>query len=156
MKYSETPEDFKPIRDAYITERWSQLAELEQTWGERAVRYLFLVNAGGAIAVLTFMGANKEIADLTWTRWMLFLFVLGVIAVGVLQAYQLHFIQWLYITWRRGVSAFKNDQITWGHLTDGDTERSSGPAAVYLLGYLSFAMFLVSTAIGAWNFLLCR
>lgn len=56
IKFSQSPDSWKADRDAYLTGRWSQLANLQQIWAERVIRYAFLVNAGGAVAMLTFMG----------------------------------------------------------------------------------------------------
>jgi hypothetical protein len=65
-----------------INERWRQLHALEKEWAERAVQYLFLTNAGGAIATLSFLGASEKAFNRTGLKWSLALFVAGLILVG--------------------------------------------------------------------------
>ena len=158
MKFSDTPPEFVTTRDAYIKERWEQLAELQQIWSERVIRYLMLVNAGGAVAVLAFMGAIASKGDRypIWASGMLVLFVLGLIAVGVLQIYSQHRHDWLYLQWRNGVTDFHEDKTTWFSMTSDDIKRSSRPIPFYVLVHLSFAMFLLASAVGAWNLLFCK
>ena len=149
MKYSEAPEAVKTQRSEYIKARWEQLADLQKMWIERIYRYLFLINAGGAVAILTFMGSRSEIAESWWARTMLLLFVLGLILVGVMQAYNLHFINWLFARWRTEVTDFYDDKLHWEVMTKDDFERAKEPLTVYILGYISFGCFIAATGIGA-------
>lgn len=70
--YSQLDQATKDALNAYINRRWGQLYELEKEWGERALKYLFLTNSGGAIATLSFLGAAKELTGVG-TKVALFL-----------------------------------------------------------------------------------
>jgi hypothetical protein len=58
--------------------------------GSEARRFLFFVNAGGAVALLSFMGTQEAVrkAPIAWLA--LGLFFLGLVAVGALQALNWH------------------------------------------------------------------
>ncbi|MGH7824985.1 MAG: hypothetical protein ACREQ7_07385 [Candidatus Binatia bacterium] len=52
-----------PTREQYefVDIRWNQLNALAKEDAERAINYLLLTNAGGAIATLSFLGAVESI-----------------------------------------------------------------------------------------------
>jgi len=56
--FSKQDPALRKILGGYINQRWEQLYELEKEWGERALKYLLLTNAGGAIATLSFLGTS--------------------------------------------------------------------------------------------------
>ncbi len=62
--YSQLDPATKEVINAQINRRWGQLYELEKEWGEKALKYLFLTNSGGAIATLSFLGAAEELTAL--------------------------------------------------------------------------------------------
>src|SRR6266446_6638553 len=86
VKLSEMPNEMREVRLAYVKERWSQLADLEKEYGQSAFTYLMVVNSGGAAAVLSFMGAMKTTTPILGAQWMLALYLLGVILVGIVRA----------------------------------------------------------------------
>ena len=43
----------------FIDARWAQLHEIEKESADNIFRYLLLVNSGGAIATLSFLGASS-------------------------------------------------------------------------------------------------
>jgi len=62
MKFSDTknPELHK-ARIEYVNRRWRDLYERQLDVGDRVIKYLILINSGGAVAVLSFMGAMKTL-----------------------------------------------------------------------------------------------
>jgi hypothetical protein len=154
-KYQEFDPQYRERVDRFITDRWNQLNELERDWADKVVRYLFLTNSGGAIAVLTYMGTQPEQAESAGARWMLVLFSLGVVLVGVLSVLTAHKINWMFTNWRRDVSDFWAGAIDYEVMTRNDSARSGVHMAQYVLGYSSFLCFLGALAIGAFK-LLCR
>jgi hypothetical protein len=138
-----------PEQHDYINVRWSQLNTLSKEASDKAMSFLMVTNAGGAVATLSFLGAVKEMR-LQWAPQMaLFLFILGVILVGVHAAIWVHRIENLYRHWRTDATRFITDQLTWQVLTDDDDERSySGIWKFYAVGYLSFACFIFGAIIG--------
>ena len=62
---------------SWINTRWSQLYQLEKEAGELSIKYLFLTNAGGAVAILGFIGASQSLGAIGAVRIALLLFALG-------------------------------------------------------------------------------
>jgi uncharacterized integral membrane protein len=148
MKHSEATAEVRAQRADYVKGRWEQLADLQKMWIERVIRYLFIINSGGAVAMLTFMSSHTAIAESPWALSMLLLFVIGVILVGVLQIFNMHFINRLYALWREEVEKFYGDDLNWEVLISADADRSGEPAIVYVLGYISFGCFITAAVIG--------
>jgi hypothetical protein len=69
-----------------INLRWQQLYELEKEWGQTAIKYLVMFNAGGAIATLSFVGALGASQIGNTAIVALSLFVEGVIIAGFMLA----------------------------------------------------------------------
>jgi len=59
-KYSESNEPDKKVFREFISQRWFQLYNLDKDWAERALKYLLLTNAGGAIATMSFIGVTSH------------------------------------------------------------------------------------------------
>jgi hypothetical protein len=139
-----------PENARYIDVRSSHLSQLLMLWIERVLKYLFLTNAGGAIAVLSFMGASQEVRAMASPKWALGCFLVGVFLVGVLSAYQLQHSANLNTEWRNDVQDYLAGQITWEKLIQSDKTRSYVVTSClgYLLSYGSFLCFVVGSAIG--------
>ncbi len=147
--YSKLEQPLKEVLNAHINRRWGQLYELEKEWGERALKYLFLTNSGGAIATLSFMGAEKGY-NVFGTKAGLFLFVLGIVFAGISTAKIFHHMSWLLKKYKQGVEDFYADTITWTDLADADKERAVPDCFDYIIPYLSFLCFIVGSGIGAY------
>ena len=143
-----------PDETRYIDIRGSFLSQLLMLWIDRVLRYLFLTNAGGAIAVLSFMGASENVRAMLGPKWALGFFVMGLILLGILSAYQLHHSAELNNEWRRSLQQYLAGRITWDVLIEGDQERSYLVTGCfgYLLGYGSFLCFSVGSGIGLFLF----
>lgn len=153
MKYSETPEDLRSSRIDYINERWGQLNGLFKDYSDHALKYLFLTNAGGAAAVLGFLGTSSEAREALGPKLSLGVFLLGLIATGALNAKLVHRIDSIFQQWRKNVSRYFQDEITWQELTEEDDRISWGSTKEYALGYLAFGSFIVGSLIGVAQFL---
>jgi len=148
MKYSETNEEMRQHRMKYIDERWGQLSNMAQEASQRAVNLLFLINSGGAVAMLSFMGASEKIRTLAGPKYSLGIFVLGIILTAILNAYILHRLEWIFTNWRKDVRGYYEDQINWQDLNKADDERSWSNNIEYVLGYAAFACFIVGAIFG--------
>lgn len=65
-----------------INRRLFERVQFFNYWTEHCVRYLLFVNAGGVIAVLTFMGIFKIDNLISWAGLALGFFTVGLILVG--------------------------------------------------------------------------
>ena len=150
---SETPEEIRESRIEYIRERWKQLSDTQGTRTEAFVKHLTLSNAGGALAVLSFLGAAYDRAMEVSAPLMLAFFVAGLLLVGVLHLAQLGKVAGLFEGWRNDVGLFYSDRLTWGELLGRDRQRLSPPSHVLVLGGASFICFVVGGALGLWGVL---
>ena len=121
--YSQLDPATKEVINAHINRRWGQLYELEKEWGEKALKYLFLTNSGGAIATLSFLGAAEEITGVG-TKVALFLFVLGLVLAGISIATTFHHMSGLLKQYKEGVEDLYGDKITWVALAEADKKRA--------------------------------
>ncbi|HVS26749.1 MAG TPA: hypothetical protein VHE58_05560 [Burkholderiales bacterium] len=141
-----------PVRDrliGHIDRRWRQLYELEKEWGERALKYLFLTNSGGAIATLSFLGAYDKALNLVSTKIALFLFVFGVFLAGVSTAKTFHHMSRLLKEYKLGVEHFYSDKVSWDYLIEEDKKRAEASFMDYAIPYASFGCFVGGSIAGA-------
>jgi len=57
--YKDIPDAQKPAFVEIINRRWGQLNGLERDWSDKAVKYLFVTNSGGAVALLNFISIKR-------------------------------------------------------------------------------------------------
>lgn len=137
-----------PEESQFIDERFNQLIALSKDAVERALKYLFLANAGGAAATLSFLGAVNAIRTQWAPKVALTFFVLGLILVGVHTAIWVHYSESLYSNFRRDVTQFYQNQITFEAMAADDFKRSQKTKWLYIVGYLTFGCFIAGAAIG--------
>ncbi|MGD9730468.1 MAG: hypothetical protein AB7R40_24200 [Nitrospiraceae bacterium] len=142
-----SPERRREVRE-YVKTRWSELAEFQGNSEQAAITYIFLVNSGGAIAILGFMGATRTTTPFVNAPAMLFAFALGVVLVGFLRAIVYYRVAYRFHRWRDGVRKFYGNEWSWEWLIahDEDLGWSFWPADVCGLG--SFACFLFGVILG--------
>jgi hypothetical protein len=133
----------------FINVRWGQLNALSKESAERAINFLMLTNAGGAVATLSFLGAVQTIRSQWAPQLALFFFILGIILVGVHTAVWVHHVEHMYKHWRIDSTRFLANQLSWDVLNADDDTRSERQVwLLYTLGYLSFACFVLGAFIG--------
>lgn len=120
---------------------------------ESGIRYLFLVNAGGAVAVLSFLAANKANRE-AGPLVALGCFSLGLVFVGVLHAYRAAYFGRRWRTWWDELSRFFADAIPWEDVNSSLAKASKEHWWPYALGYFSGALFVAGALIG-FGLLLC-
>ncbi len=155
MKYSEGSDENRKTNVNFIVERWKQLYELETERAAERIKYLLFVNAGATVAMLAFLGSVEAIRYMLWPKVMLGFFVLGVILVGLLHIYRENRVASLFEEWQKGTAEYYKETKDFSDLINEDTTRSGAPRPKFtshLLGYLSFACFVIGTLIGMCNF----
>lgn len=134
----------------YFHDRRSFLTNLLMLQIERVLKYLFLTNSGGAIAVLSFMGASGSIRTLSGPKWALGCFVFGIIMIGFLSAYQLFRFARLKKKLEEDISRYSTDKLGFNGLVKLDKERSYTVTSLfgYICGCITFASFIIGCIIG--------
>ncbi len=146
--YSKITPELRKARLDYINQRWGQLYELEKETAQDAIKMLFLVNAGGAVANLSFIGAIGSSSIDDFAKYSLACFLVGIILVGFSKAKQFHHMSRLFKHWKRDTSAYFKDKITWESLDSEDDKRAAEDIVDYVLPYGAFAAFLAGCAYG--------
>lgn|GEM_PF-848612 len=152
MKYDEHETDARKLHESYITERWSQLSQIEMDWTTDAIKYLFLINAGASAAILTFIGAVEGVRGMYWPWLMLLCFTLGIICVGFIHVIRVRRVDYLYSNWRSDVRDYYDLKICWDKLVNDDDTRAYKFDLAYICGYSGFALFILGVIVGAVNF----
>jgi hypothetical protein len=149
MKHSETPGNLKAFRTNYLDKRWAQLNGLVGDYADGVIKYLFLINSGGVVAIMSFMGTSIDIRNNFQVKSALFLFGVGILLVGCLKIFLYHKVEWIYKNWRKNSHNYLNDKIGWNKLIEDDNERSFSNTKAYLIGYGAFFAFLIGSGFGA-------
>ncbi|MDQ8205718.1 hypothetical protein [Pelagicoccus sp. SDUM812003] len=136
------------LLDSRINQRWEQLYELEKESALSALQYLFLTNAGGAVATLAFIGTSGVYKIGLGSKFALAFFVLGVIFSGISRAKQFHHLNKVFKNWRRLVSEFRSGKKTWNEINEEDEKLAVSDFFDYAFPYASFICFILGALIG--------
>lgn len=148
MKLNETETQLRAARLKYIDTRWEQLNGLSKDAAERAIKYLMLTNAGGAVAMLSYFGANEEVRVLIAPKFALGFFLFGILFVGILDALMLHHIERIFKNWREASQQYLENKLDWETLDQGDDNISYRVWPQYLAGYTSFFCLIAGAVTG--------
>jgi len=153
MLFTELPPEAQERELADINVRWGQLYRLVKDVSDQVIKYLLLTNSGGAVAVLSFLGASQEVRELQAPKIALALFAVGVIMSGVLLALRLHQFEWLDKQFRVDVTAYLNGKLERAELYAHDQARTESRMfrINYIVGYLSFGCFIGGGLIGLFS-----
>lgn len=125
----------------HIDQRWGQLYELEKEWGKEAIKYLMLVNAGGAVATLSFIGTSDAVRAAVTPKIALLLFFLGLLCSGWMIAYTYETMSRLFRRWQKDVEAHDRKEISYDELLRRDDERVPSGVVDRVLGYTALGSF---------------
>lgn len=142
----------------YIEERWSQLSDLEAASVAEAWKYLTLVNAGGATATIALMGALGTVRPevLPSALFILSLFTVGLILVGIGRALSYYQANRLFTQWRKDVKQFYAQEVDFENLLSNDNHRCESfmrCKRIYwaeLVAWLSFFCIIVGVGTGGY------
>ena len=82
--HSKVPKNILEQRDKYIENRWEEHSQSSYQTAQDAIKFLFLVNSGGAVASLSFLGASK-VPD-SYFKFSLISFCVGLVFIGFLHS----------------------------------------------------------------------
>ena len=86
----------------YYSERFWQLHKLHTDYAKMCWQFLIVVNGGGAVATLTYIGAVDELRKALWIYWALTGYVVGIVLVGAALAHQVLKFELMLKAWRSG------------------------------------------------------
>lgn len=146
---TETPKELLDSRNQYINERWSQLMILQSKYADEIIKYLFLVNSGGAIAVLSYLGTGSNMLDTFYAKMSLLSFALGIVFVGIVRAFLIHRSYNYLNAWQRDVQKYHKQEISWQELIALDDNRTKNSYWEFVFGYLSALCFIIGIVLGS-------
>lgn len=117
----------------------------------RLAKYLFISNAGGAVATLSFLGAIEKFRSLPpiSLRISLIYFAIGIILVGCIRVRQYYRSENLHDGWNADVNSFFSGELTWEVINKRDEKRCKASRWGYILSGGSFACFIFGIIAGA-------
>jgi hypothetical protein len=153
MKFTDLTEDKKLFIFTRVDEHTKRVQSESLGSLEAGINYLFLINAGGAVAVLSFLGAAEKAEVRTSPLVALAFFAVGVMLVGAIKAFRVHYFGKRSTAWFTESARFFAGEIDWQDLNERYGKAAVEPRWPYVVGYASFACFVIGALIGFW--LLC-
>ncbi|MBN1787163.1 MAG: hypothetical protein JW806_02075 [Sedimentisphaerales bacterium] len=135
-------------RNKVISDRWSELHGFYTKHADEIMKYLFYVNAGGAGAVLGFMGSSETVRGLIAVRISLCCFAIGLICIGILRTFLTHMAKSFFDNWRNDVGNYYTTKISFTQLNENDSTRTESEKWPYFFGYLSGVSFIAGVIFG--------
>lgn len=153
MKYdSETPQHILTEYINHVDSRWHQLNDLLLEIVSDGIKYLFYVNAGGCVAVITFIGTSDSVRQLDWPWNVLCLFFVGLVFVGLLNFSRYHVVDKLLFDWQKDVDVFYKGKLDFDEMGKRDDKRVGKSRWILLFAYVSFGCFLAGGIVGFVNY----
>lgn len=151
VKYSESTDEQTTANLDYIDRRWRQLHEMENRRADTALNYLFLVSGGAAAATLTYIGnLSKDGTSVPPSAfWMLGLFSVAVLLVGLLKIWVTYKIVGIFMGWRTIVRRYYSDEITWIEALQADEANVRRWGwIIHILAWLTYFSIAGGVAVG--------
>ena len=135
-----------------MAERLRPLWDMQWKSIDEAVKYLFLVNSGGAIAVLGYLGTDSTKIHAPWAGMAVVLFCLGIVFVGVIRFMLFHRSRSLFESLRQELKACAKGEMKVEAVSSKDEERSEARIREILCGYAALSCFILGPICGAIGF----
>jgi hypothetical protein len=154
MNGADTNEQDVNRKMQHIESRTAQLQPLRSKYAEEAMRFLFLVNSGGAAATLGYLGTGTGTADHGFAKWVLACFVLGIVFIGC--------VRWILMVrsyrycdaWEQKAPACAQTEEEWAQFLEDDKKRTAGHRWEFIFGHLSIVSLLGGLILGALGLIL--
>ena len=146
---TDIPKNLLETRNTYIQERREQLQGFYLKHTDEIIKYLLYVNAGGAVAILTFMGTSKSIRNSIYLQIALLCYALALACVGLLRVLLLHKVAYLFENWRKDAEKYWVQDIGYNKLIEEDDKRSESGRKLWIAGYLSAGLSILGLILGA-------
>ncbi|MCD4748476.1 MAG: hypothetical protein K8R59_03805 [Thermoanaerobaculales bacterium] len=148
MKISELTEEKKHFIFARINEHDKKLSSANHSAIEAGVNYLFLTNAGGAVAAFSFLGSQSSGQKHWGPLIAVGIFVFGVALVGLVKGYRVSYFGRVAHDWSANAFRFFEDKTSWEELNNRHAEARQEPRWPYCFAYFSFLCFVVGSMTG--------
>ena len=147
--------EVRKAREHFIDQREKQLQSITVSAAESGVKFLFTTNAGGAIAVLTYLGAIASTTNQTQVlKYSLAMFFVGIILVGIYRAYLAETYGKMFKIFQKKTANYFTNEKEWEIYIseiqeDVEILRKSQIARIFVYG--SFVCFILGSTIGTFS-----
>ena len=133
-----------------INRRWAQLHALEHEYTLAGLRFRFYSNAGGTIAMLSFVGIAKLSVSESLVRWSLISFVGGIVLYGISVLVLYFRVVSIHAGYRQDVEKRFDGRLSQDELNANDLLRSGESIVDYLAPFGSFFCFIDGCVLGGY------
>ncbi len=145
---SDVPKETLDARNKHIEERWEQLYYVSTQASNEVLKYLFYVSAGGAGAVLGFMGSSETARNLVGAKIALICYGIGLVFVGVVRVIIVHRTKFFFGKWTEDVAKYYAVKVGYNEIVDFDTKRTKSDVWEFIFGYVSAIACLLGLVFG--------
>ncbi len=136
----------------YLNERWYQIQSLLQKVADDGLKYLTLINGGGAIAVLSFIAANQTNSNKC--MWISFtIFFTGLILVGVINLWRYLHLGHMLKSWSEDCDKYRFGQTEYEDLVNEDNKRAGKGDRIFYLAVICFILPIFGFSVGVMKIL---
>lgn len=152
MSLPRTRNDLLDQRADHVDTRWRELSNTQNKWLEEIVKTITFANAGGATAILAFIGSSDLAKGMWQAPTALSCFLLGLVSILAFQLTGLHRVMNVFTWWRsettRDYWALVQSDDSWAALLKADAKHHGTKWWQYLFGYGSFLFFCAGAVVG--------
>ena len=142
--------DERKARENFIEHREKQLQNITVSAAETGVKYLFTTNAGGAIAILTYLGAIATNPNPAQTlKISLVLFFFGVILIGIYHVLLVETYGNIFKKFQESTKNYFADKKEWDEYFSEIQAHVKPNNIPRILLYTSFGCFIFGCVFGA-------
>jgi len=149
--WSEIPEPRQKVLHQWADDRYELLRRMAEDSAVRLVRYLVLTNAGGAITIISFMGASDIVRDSVYAKFALALFVIGLILIGIAMIQLTISNDKNYTELVKDQNKMYLDEISWEQFRENNDSRIEKMEWINWIAAFSGGCFIVGAGVGVWN-----
>ena len=145
----ELDENVRLARERFIDQREKQLQVGAVDAAETALKYLFAINAGGSIAVLTYLGAISSSSTVSLNlKVSLALFFIGLVFIGIYRAFAVHVRTDVFYHFQKATREYMKEEKPWEEYYSEIENKVKPNNLPYFFGYTSFGCFLLGSIFG--------
>ena len=131
----------------YLNERWYQIQSLLQKASDDGLKYLTLINGGGAVAILSFIASDaNNNSGCMWASFVVFF--VGLILVGIVNLKRYLLLENMLESWGKDSNRFRKCEIEYDELIANDNEKADKGDAIFYLAIVSFILPIIGFLIG--------
>lgn len=131
----------------YLNERWYQIQSLLQKASDDGLKYLTLINGGGAVAILSFIASDAS--NNSHCMWISFVvFFVGLILVGIVNLKRYLLLENMLESWGEDSNKFRKCEIEYDELIANDNKAAKRGDKIFHLAIACFVLPILGFTIG--------